>query len=248
MVAPENALPGRPDPIPVPDSTSSSGRRSSPRSPTACRPRSSAWAASGAPSACSGRLPGVYTTAVGYAGGYTPEPDLRGDLQRPHRPHRGRPRRVRPRADHLRGAPEALLGGPRPDPGHAPGQRRRHASTARPSTRRRPSSPPPSRPPRPPSASACAPPATARSRTEIAELGEFYYAEDYHQQYLAKVPNGYCGLGGTGVSCASPSDDSARPTRARRLRSVNGRVLLPRRRASTSVTRPSGTRPTPRCC
>ena len=31
--------------------------------------------------------------------------------------------------------------------------------------------------------------------------GQFYYAEDYHQQYLAKVPNGYCGLGGTGVSC-----------------------------------------------
>ena len=30
---------------------------------------------------------------------------------------------------------------------------------------------------------------------------EFYYAEDYHQQYLAKNPNGYCGLGGTGVSC-----------------------------------------------
>jgi peptide-methionine (S)-S-oxide reductase len=37
--------------------------------------------------------------------------------------------------------------------------------------------------------------------TEIAPLGDFYYAEDYHQQYLAKVPNGYCGLGGTGVSC-----------------------------------------------
>src|SRR3954447_19735721 len=37
--------------------------------------------------------------------------------------------------------------------------------------------------------------------TEVAPLGEFYYAEDYHQQYLAKVPNGYCGLGGTGVSC-----------------------------------------------
>ena len=37
--------------------------------------------------------------------------------------------------------------------------------------------------------------------TEIAPLSEFYYAEDYHQQYLAKVPNGYCGLGGTGVSC-----------------------------------------------
>jgi len=37
--------------------------------------------------------------------------------------------------------------------------------------------------------------------TEIAELDAFYYAEDYHQQYLSKVPNGYCGLGGTGVSC-----------------------------------------------
>jgi peptide-methionine (S)-S-oxide reductase len=37
--------------------------------------------------------------------------------------------------------------------------------------------------------------------TEIVEAGPFYYAEDYHQQYLAKVPNGYCGLGGTGVSC-----------------------------------------------
>jgi peptide-methionine (S)-S-oxide reductase len=37
--------------------------------------------------------------------------------------------------------------------------------------------------------------------TEIAQAGPFYYAEDYHQQYLAKNPNGYCGLGGTGVSC-----------------------------------------------
>ena len=37
--------------------------------------------------------------------------------------------------------------------------------------------------------------------TEIAEAGPFYYAEPYHQQYLAKNPNGYCGLGGTGVSC-----------------------------------------------
>jgi peptide-methionine (S)-S-oxide reductase len=37
--------------------------------------------------------------------------------------------------------------------------------------------------------------------TEIAPAGEFYYAESYHQQYLAKNPAGYCGLGGTGVSC-----------------------------------------------
>ncbi len=37
--------------------------------------------------------------------------------------------------------------------------------------------------------------------TEIVDAPPFYFAEDYHQQYLAKVPNGYCGLGGTGLSC-----------------------------------------------
>ncbi len=37
--------------------------------------------------------------------------------------------------------------------------------------------------------------------TEIVDAGPFYYAEDYHQQYLAKNPGGYCGLGGTGLSC-----------------------------------------------
>jgi len=41
----------------------------------------------------------------------------------------------------------------------------------------------------------------SRITTEIREAPEFFYAEDYHQQYLAKNPNGYCGIGGTGVSC-----------------------------------------------
>jgi peptide-methionine (S)-S-oxide reductase len=45
--------------------------------------------------------------------------------------------------------------------------------------------------------------------TEIAPAPEFYYAEDYHQQYLAKNPNGYCGLGGTGVSCPSGVETTA---------------------------------------
>ena len=40
-----------------------------------------------------------------------------------------------------------------------------------------------------------------RITTEIEDAPPFYYAEDYHQQYLAKNPNGYCGLGGTGVAC-----------------------------------------------
>jgi peptide-methionine (S)-S-oxide reductase len=48
-----------------------------------------------------------------------------------------------------------------------------------------------------------------RVTTEIAPEPPFYYAEDYHQQYLAKNPGGYCGLGGTGVSC--PAGPSVRP-------------------------------------
>jgi peptide-methionine (S)-S-oxide reductase len=46
--------------------------------------------------------------------------------------------------------------------------------------------------------------------TEIAETGQFYFAEEYHQQYLAKNPGGYCGLGGTGVACPS-SVEAASP-------------------------------------
>jgi len=48
--------------------------------------------------------------------------------------------------------------------------------------------------------------------TEIVDAPEFYFAEDYHQQYLAKNPSGYCGLGGTGVSC--PIGTGAKLTQA----------------------------------
>jgi peptide-methionine (S)-S-oxide reductase len=45
--------------------------------------------------------------------------------------------------------------------------------------------------------------------TEILPAPEFFYAEDYHQQYLAKNPNGYCGLGGTGIACPAPQASTA---------------------------------------
>jgi len=45
--------------------------------------------------------------------------------------------------------------------------------------------------------------------TEIGDAPTFYYAEEYHQQYLHKNPNGYCGLGGTGVACAVPTGVAA---------------------------------------
>ena len=50
-------------------------------------------------------------------------------------------------------------------------------------------------------AARCTAPATARSRPRSPPRRPFYYAEDYHQQYLAKNPDGYCGIGGTGVAC-----------------------------------------------
>jgi len=46
-----------------------------------------------------------------------------------------------------------------------------------------------------------------RITTELAPAGEFFYAEEYHQQYLAKNPGGYCGLGGTGVKCPGATLD-----------------------------------------
>ena len=73
------------------------------------------------------QLDGVYTTAVGYAGGYTPNPTYEEVCTRLDRPHRGRARRLRPGAGLARRDPAHVLGGPRPDAGHAPGQRRRHA-------------------------------------------------------------------------------------------------------------------------
>jgi peptide-methionine (S)-S-oxide reductase len=50
------------------------------------------------------------------------------------------------------------------------------------------------------------------SPTEADGAGPFYYAEEYHQQYLHKNPHGYCGMGGTGVACPLPADTSGRPT------------------------------------
>ena len=130
------------------------------------------------------------------------EPHLRGGLQRSHRPHRGRARRLPPRArSPTRTLLKRVLGGPRPDPGHAPGQRCRHAVPLGRSTRPRTRSARPRRARASATRSALSDAGYGEITTEIVDAPAFYYAEDYHQQYLAKNPNGYCGLGGTGVSC-----------------------------------------------
>ena len=130
------------------------------------------------------------------------EPDVRRGVQRAHRPHRGRARRVRPGAGQLRRVCCRCSG--------RATTRRRACARATTSAR---STAPASTPTA--TSSATRPkqsremfqaqldekPATARSRPRSLDAPTFYYAEDYHQQYLAKNPNGYCGLGGTGVSC-----------------------------------------------
>ena len=148
------------------------------------------------------QTPGVWSTAVGYAGGYTPEPDLRGGVLRAHRPRRGRARRVRSRRRHASSSCSRRSGRtttPRQgmrqgnDVG-TPVPQRDLLHRRRPAGGRRGDQ-----------GDATARPSHAAGygdiTTEIAPLGDFYYAEPYHQQYLAKNPGGYCPLHATGVSC-----------------------------------------------
>ena len=108
-------------------STSSTAARSRGPIRRASRRRCSAWAASGAPSASSGSSATASTSPrSAMPAGHTPNPTYRGSLQRPHRPQRGRAGGLRSEEDFLRAAAQDVLGEPRPDPGHAPGQRRRH--------------------------------------------------------------------------------------------------------------------------
>ncbi len=189
MPAPEDALPGRSSPCPCPRGTRCSARRSSRRSPRACERPCSAWAASGAPSGCSGRLAGVYTTAVGYAGGYTPNPTYEEVCSG----RTGHTEVVLVVFDPAKSSPTRTLlkvfwEGHDPTQGMRQGndvgtqyrsaiytdgdaQRDGRRAPAR-GLRRR-----------------LAPtPATARSPPRSRRAGEFYYAEDYHQQYLAQEP------------------------------------------------------------
>ena len=140
-----------------------------------------------------GRLPGRL-----HAESHVP-----GGVHGPDRPRRGGARRVRPIEDQLRAAAQGVLGEPRPDAGHAPGQRLGHpvpVGDLRPGPT--PSAPPPRRRrrcTRPSSAR----PATARSRPRSSgrRRPTFYFAEDYHQQYLDKNrgPGAYCPDHRTGV-------------------------------------------------
>jgi peptide-methionine (S)-S-oxide reductase len=200
LITADRALPGRPTPLRVPDTHYVNGHRIQPPFPdglqTAVFGMGCFWGAE----RMFWQTPGVYSTAVGYAGGFTENPTYEETCSG------------------LTGHTEVVLVVFDPDQvsyetllkvfweGHDPTQGMRQGNDR--GTQYR-------------SAIYYAndaqrdlAEATAKTygdalrgarygevTSEIAPLRRFYYAEDYHQQYLAKVPNGYCGIGGTGVTC-----------------------------------------------
>ena len=146
------------------------------------------------------QMPGVVTTLVGYEGGLTPNPTYEETCTG----LTGHAEVVRvvydPRGRRPRDAAQGVLGEPRPDPGHAPGQRRRHHLPRRRSTRT-PTRSCVGQARREATSRRCRRPAAATITTEILPATTFYNAEGYHQQYLHKNPGGYCNHGFNGVCC-----------------------------------------------
>jgi len=199
LPGPHEALPGRSEKMPVPERHFVNGNRLCPPFPegleTALFGLGCFWGAERR----FWETPGVYSTAVGYAGGYTPNPTY----QEVCTGMTGHNEVVRVVFDPARVSYEGLLRvfweAHDPTQGMRQGndigtQYRSGIYTV--------------------SAAQREAALAARDRyqalltangygaitTEIVDAPEFYYAEDYHQQYLAKNPRGYCGLGGTGVS------------------------------------------------
>ena len=200
LPTPDEALPGRPDPLPVPDRHFVNGHPLRPPFPAGTETAQFGMGCFWGAERVFWQANGVYTTAVGYAGGITPNPTYEEVCS-------GRT-----------GHAEVVLIVFEPEvvgydallqlfwENHDPTQGIRQGNDV--GTQYR-------------SAvywtSEAQRDAALRSRgayarrlaeagfgaitTEIAPAGPFYYAEGYHQQYLAKNPGGYCGLGGTGVSC-----------------------------------------------
>jgi peptide-methionine (S)-S-oxide reductase len=199
-VAPEDALPGRPDPLSVPARHEVLGTPLKPPFPDGFESLVLGMGCFWGAERVFWQADGVYTTAVGYAGGYTPNPTYEevcsgrtGHAEvvlvvfdpkvvsrervlqlfwENHDPTQGM-RQGNDVGTQYRSA--IYVDGPEQ---RAAAEATRSAFAAR-----------------------LKDAGYGEVTTEIADAGPVYYAEDYHQQYLAKNPNGYCGLGGTGVSC-----------------------------------------------
>jgi peptide-methionine (S)-S-oxide reductase len=196
----QEALPGRADKMPVPPKHFVSGARLEPPFPQGTELATFALGCFWGAERKFWQADGVYSTMVGYAGGHTPNPTYREvcsgmtghtevvqvvfDPQKipyerllklfweSHDPTQGM-RQGNDLGTQYRSAVHA----------HSPEQRRAAEASREVYQQRLKAA------------------GHGAITTEIADAPEFYYAEDYHQQYLAKNPGGYCGIGGTGVSC-----------------------------------------------
>ena len=201
IVAPQDALPGRDEQIPgVPEVHAVNGERIQPPFPEGARTAVFGLGCFWGAERLFWQTPGVISTAVGYAGGSTPNPtyeevcsgrtghaevvlvvydptkvsydELLKVFWEGHDPTQG----MRQGNDLGTQYRSAIYTADEEQAAAARASRDRYAAALR---ERR----------------------FGDVTTEIAPAGPFYYAEDYHQQYLHKVPHGYCGLGGTGVAC-----------------------------------------------
>ena len=145
LPSPADALPGRAEPMPVPERHTVLGTPLAGPLPDGAQVAVFGLGCFWGAEKTFWQTPGVVSTAVGYAGGITPNPTYEEVCSGRTGPRRGRPGRVRPGARLVRGAAAHLLGAPRPDAGDAPGQRRRHAVPVGRSTSATPTS---GRPPR----------------------------------------------------------------------------------------------------
>lgn len=200
MVTPEEALPGHSTPVPVPERHTVLGTPLEPPYPAGTEQATFGLGCFWGAERVFWQLPGVVTTAVGYAGGYTPNPSYEEVCTG----RTGHSEVVRVVFDPTRISYGELLArfweGHDPTQGMRQGndvgtqyrsiiltendEQRRIATSSRDAYQK-----------------ALEAAGKGAITTEIAGPGTFYFAEDYHQQYLDKNPNGYCGLGGTGVAC-----------------------------------------------
>jgi peptide-methionine (S)-S-oxide reductase len=208
MPGPAEALPGRAEKMPVPESHFVSGARLSPPFPAGMERAVFGMGCFWGAERKFWEMPGVYSTSVGYAGGYTPNPTYEEVCSGAT----GHAEVVMVVFDPAKVSYETLLRTFWEN--HDPTQGMRQGNDV--GTQYR-------------SAIYCSDDAQQRAAeasrkayqavldkagygpitTEIRPAPEYYYAEDYHQQYLAKNPWGYCGIGGTGVACPAGVTQSA---------------------------------------
>ena len=200
MPSPDQALPGRSQPMEVPERHFENGNPISPPFPQGFQSAVFGMGCFWGAERIFWRIPGVFTTAVGYAGGYTPNPTYEEVCS-------GRTGHAEvvlvvfdPSVVSYEQLLRAFLEGHDPTQGMRQGNdvgtQYRSADFVTDEAQRAAAEASRDRYQRELTAAG-----HGSISTEIADAGPFYYAEGYHQQYLGKNPNGYCGLGGTGVSC-----------------------------------------------